>query len=142
MRLRDILFPIGALVVGIGAGVAIGWFSKPEDDSVSNDQNDSSSLINDFIERVDPERLGRNLKRISGKNCRVITIIRNLVKPHYATSVGDYELSQMVKEQWASTLDDAWMIEYEIMHQWPVEENSFARLTIGKLSLSFLYHVN
>ena len=38
----------------------------------------------------------------------------------------------MVKEQWAGTLDDAWMIEYEIMHQWPVEENSFARLTIGK----------
>ena len=70
MKLKDILFPIGALVIGIGAGVAIGWFSKPESDSTSaDDQNDdSSSLINDFIERVNPERLGQNLKRISGKN--------------------------------------------------------------------------
>ena len=69
------------------------------------------------MDRVNPQRLGENLKRISKK-------------PHYATSVGDYELSQMVKEQWASTLDDAWIVEYEIMHQWPVEENSFAKLVI------------
>ena len=37
----------------------------------------------------------------------------------------------MVKEQWASTLDDAWIVDYQIMHQWPVEANSHARLTIG-----------
>ena len=70
------------------------------------------------MNRVNPQRLGDNLKRISQK-------------PHYATSKGDYELSQMVKEQWGATLDDAWIVEYEIMHQWPVEENSFAKLTIG-----------
>ena len=70
------------------------------------------------MERVNPQRLGENLKRISEK-------------PHYATSEGDYALSQMVKEQWAATLDDAWIVEYNIMHQWPVEEKSFAKLTIG-----------
>ena len=70
------------------------------------------------MERVNPQRLGENLKRISEK-------------PHYATSEGDYALSQMVKEQWAATLDDAWIVEYNIMHQWPVEETSFAKLTIG-----------
>ena len=37
----------------------------------------------------------------------------------------------MVKEQWASSLDDAWIVDYQIMHQWPVEANSHARLTIG-----------
>ena len=70
------------------------------------------------MERVNPQRLGENLKRISEK-------------PHYATSEGDYALSQMVKEQWAATLDDAWIVEYNIMHQWPVEETSFAKLTIN-----------
>ena len=91
---------------------------QPEDGPESPESgSDSKDLIADFMDRVNPQRLGENLKRISKK-------------PHYATSVGDYELSQMVKEQWASTLDDAWIVEYEIMHQWPVEENSFAKLVI------------
>ena len=37
----------------------------------------------------------------------------------------------MVKEQWANTLDDAWIVDYQIMHQWPVEANSHARFTVG-----------
>ena len=66
MKLRDILFPIAALTVGIGAGVAIGWFSKPDDDT-NTPSDDSISLINDFMERVTPSRLGENLRKISGQ---------------------------------------------------------------------------
>ena len=51
-----------------------------------------------------------------------------LAKPHYATSVGDNELAEMVRDQWAKTLDDAWIVDYSIMHQWPRPENSFAIL--------------
>ena len=34
----------------------------------------------------------------------------------------------MVRDQWAKTLDDAWIVDYSIMHQWPRPENSFAIL--------------
>ena len=66
MKLRDILFPIAALTVGIGAGVAIGWFSKPDEETNTEPNVDSNSLINDFMERVTPSRLGENLRKISG----------------------------------------------------------------------------
>lgn len=90
----------------------------------------SNELINEFIGLVEPDRLSSNLQKISGE-CFVISndIIKIFsAKPHYATSVGDNELAEMVRDQWAKTLDDAWIVDYTIMHQWPRPDNSFAIL--------------
>lgn len=114
MGSKPILFVIGGLVIGIGAGVAIGWFSKPETESPDSPSN-SADLLNEFMSYVDPKRLGDNLREISKH-------------PHYATSDADNKLSELIRQQWDKTLDSAWIVDYTIMHQWPNAEKSFAVL--------------
>jgi len=46
------------------------------------------------------------------------------VETRYATSAGDYKMADYLKAKWADYLDDAWFINYDIMHQYPIESEA------------------
>ena len=112
-----ILFGLG---VFLGIGVVIGWFSKPETSTtvVENGREPVNlAIIDDFASRVDSKMLEEEI-RFMTKDTR------------YATSQGDYEIADYLREKWADYLDDAWFVNYDIMHQYPNE----AQLEISNFS--------
>ena len=111
------------LAVALGVGVTIGWFSKPaSDDAVSDDavsvEEFDFKIIDEFINAVDTAHLEKETQHLSSK-------IR------WATSQGDYDMADYTINKWKQELDDAWSMDYQILHSWPDEPNCYAKLTGG-----------
>ena len=107
------------LAVALGVGVTIGWFSKPaNDDKTTLDQSLEEfdfKLIDEFTNAVDAKHLEKETQHLSSK-------IR------WATSQGDYDMADYTINKWKDELDDAWSMDYQILHSWPDEQNCYARL--------------
>ncbi|CAG5105160.1 Oidioi.mRNA.OKI2018_I69.chr1.g1888.t1.cds [Oikopleura dioica] len=111
--------------VALGIGVTIGWFSKPDaiEDPVSDlpdPENDGFDfkLIDEFTNAVDKKFLEQETEHLS-------------TKIRWATSQGDYEMADYIINKWKDQLDDAWSLDYQIVHSYPEEENCYARLVGG-----------
>ena len=42
--------------------------------------------------------------------------------------LGDYNIADYIREKWATSLDDSWFINYDIMHQYPVDAESYSQI--------------
>ncbi|CAG5106093.1 Oidioi.mRNA.OKI2018_I69.chr1.g2679.t1.cds [Oikopleura dioica] len=105
------------IAVALGVGVTIGWFSKPEAEAKNADDFDFK-LIDNFVNAVDSQKLEKETEYLSG-------VIR------WATSQGDYEMADYIINKWKDQLDDAWSMDYQILHSYPDEPNCYARLSGG-----------
>lgn len=49
-------------------------------------------------------------------------------------------MADELKQKWGDWLDDAWFVNYNIMHQYPDIDQSYARVVESGLPLKFYNH--
>ena len=71
---QALLVGVGGFLVGIGVGVSIGWFAKPDDEIPTVElppcepiHEETDKIVNSFIKSVESDKLRNILKEISGK---------------------------------------------------------------------------